>query len=79
MSNELYSPVAQSSEVVLIPAELLALGLRLVLTERLVDDRPDHVIVLHPEAASGATLSKDLKHFWRTYIQSGDVNYNYHK
>ena len=40
-------PVAEAGEVVLIPAELLSLGLRFVLTEGLVDDRPDDVVVLH--------------------------------
>ena len=39
--------VAQAGQVVLVPAELLRLGLRLVLTERLVDDRPNDVVVLH--------------------------------
>ena len=40
-------PVAETGEIVFISAELLSFSLRLVLTEPLVDDRPDHVIVLH--------------------------------
>jgi len=39
--------VAEAGQVVLIPAELLSLGLGLVLAEGLVNDRPDDVVVLH--------------------------------
>ena len=51
-------PVAETSEVVLIPAEPLALGLGLVLAEGLVDDRPDHVIVLHGGADQASEMDK---------------------
>lgn len=40
-------PVAETSQIVLVSAELLTLGLRLVLAESLVDDRPDDIVVLH--------------------------------
>ena len=40
-------PVAKTRQVVLISAELLTLGLRLVLAEGLVDDRPDDIVMLH--------------------------------
>jgi len=41
------APVTQPGQVVLIPTELLGLGLGLVLTESFVDDRPNDVVVLH--------------------------------
>ena len=40
-------PVAKTRQVVLISAELLTLGLRLVLAEGLIDDRPDDIVMLH--------------------------------
>ena len=40
-------PVAETRQVVLVSAELLTLGLRLVLAEGLVDDRPNDIVVLH--------------------------------
>ena len=46
-SRDLAVPVAETSQIVLVSAELLTLGLRLVLAESLVDDRPDDIVVLH--------------------------------
>ena len=58
--------VAKAGQVVLIPAELLRLGLRLVLTERLVDDRPDDVVVLHlDESGVLLTFYSNLKKIFR--------------
>ena len=52
-------PVAETSEVVLVPAELLALGLRLVLAKCLVDDRPNDIVVLHLDLKSFIKLDKE--------------------
>ena len=52
-------PVAETSQVVLIPAELLALGLRLVLAKCLVDDRPNDIVVLHLDLKSFIKLDKE--------------------
>ena len=52
-------PIAETSQVVLIPAELLALGLRLVLAKCLVDDRPDDIVVLHLDLKSFIKLDKE--------------------
>ena len=47
ISRDLALPVAETSQIVLVSAELLTLGLRLVLAESLVDNRPDDIVVLH--------------------------------
>ena len=52
-------PIAETSEVVLVPAKLLALGLRLVLAKCLVDDRPDDIVVLHLDLKSFIKLDKE--------------------
>ena len=52
-------PVTETSEVILIPAELLALGLRLVLAKCLVDDRPNDIVVLHLDLKSFIKLDKE--------------------
>ena len=46
-SPDLAVPVAETSQIVLVSAELLTLGLRLVLAEGLIDDRPDDIVMLH--------------------------------
>ena len=45
--EDIYKPVTQPGQIIFIPTELLSLGLTFVLTESFIDDRPDHVIVLH--------------------------------
>ena len=40
----------KSGQIVLVSAELLSLGLRLVLTERLINDGPNDVVMLHFES-----------------------------
>ena len=46
-------PVAETGEIVFISTEFLCFGLGFVLTEAFVDDRPDHIIVLHVELSEG--------------------------
>ena len=58
-TNGVQVPVAETSEVVLVPAELLALGLRLVLAKCLVDDRPNDIVVLHLDLKSFIKLDKE--------------------
>ena len=40
-------PVTETGEIVFISTEFLCFCLGFILTEALVDDRPDHIIVLH--------------------------------
>ena len=51
-------PVTETRQIVLVSAELLTLGLGLVLAEGLVDDRPDDIIMLHLALKSVAVNSK---------------------
>ena len=58
--HKCHQPVTKTSKIVLVSTKPLALGLRLVLAERLVYDRPDHVVVLHDEC--GGDLDSETKY-----------------
>ena len=75
-------PVTETSEVVLVPAELLALGLRLVLAKCLVDDRPNDIVVLHLDLKSFIKLDKQCREkliteVFRSFDSRGDPSYQY--
>ena len=75
-------PVTETSEVVLVPAELLTLGLRLVLAKCLVDDRPNDIVVLHLDLKSFIKLDKQCREkliteVFRSFDSGGDPSYQY--
>ena len=49
-------PVTETSEVVFISTEFLCFCLGFILTETFVDDRPDHIIVLHDEVTDAGDV-----------------------
>ena len=49
-------PVTETGEIVFISTEFLCFCLGFILTEALVDDRPDHIIVLHVVLYEGKLL-----------------------